>query len=383
MDHHRQTKTARRSRASLIILITLAFLLMAAAVVLVVSLPDDEAWQLPTATSEPAGLSDAGFSCEAAEAQFLYPFGAGVMKLTRNRAAFLDLQGNELYAVDLDYSTPFAVSGSGLFLAADRDGHAYVLLSATGTCYAGTLPGRISGASISPDGYVAIVQDQSDSTGVVTLLAPNTGAKLFDCYFPESGYVLSVSFPDQGGCFDVALLNTSASTAQPIIKRYSLEGKPLGQLKPDLTELYPLIAYDGQKHLVLGGAANLAALSYDQGAILWQRSFHQILAVRTVPAGLLVLASDEQDGQFKLHLLQPDGKDKTVLPAGDTITNLAVAGNRAALGCGTRIIAADSQTGTVILDKEAAAEVIRVGFTDSKTLIIITRNGVHRLSLPN
>jgi hypothetical protein len=381
MDHHQQTRTAQRSRASLIVMIVLAFLLMGAAVVLVVSLPDDVAWQLPTLSTADSSLDVTGFACSAAEAQMLYPFAEGIMKLSGSRVAFLNIQGNEQYAVEMDFAAPFAVQNDTLFLAADRDGHAYVMLDAGGERFRGTLAGRINGASLSPEGYLAIIQDQSNSTGVVTLFAPDTGNKLFDCYFPESGYVLSVAFPPAGGCFDVALVNTAAAAARPIIKRFSMDGQPLGQRLPDLTELYPLIAYDAAGRPVLCGAANLAALTYEQENLIWQRRFQQILAVRGTPAGLLVLATDVLDGPVNLHCLNQDGKDQYVLAAGDALAGLAVAGDRFAVASGIRISLADSRSGAMIREHEVSAEIIRIGFSGHQKLTVVTRNGVHQLKL--
>lgn len=381
MDHHKPTRSAPRNRASLIVLIVLAFLLMAAAVVLVVSLPDNSAWQDSTETSEALDIAGTGFSCEAAEAQQFYPFGTGVMKMTGTRIAMLDIQGIESFGVDVTYTAPFCVKNDTYFLAADRNGHTFVMLDASRELFRGSLNGRISGASISPDGYLALVQDQNNSTGVISIFAPVSGEKLFDCYFPESGYALSVSFPPEGGCFDVALINTSASTAKPIVNRYSLKGEQLGQWRPELSDLFPLIEYDADQNPVLCGAASCAAISSENGQVLWQKNYPQILAARTASEGLLVLAADRMDGSCSLFTVKADGESGNGLAIGDAITNLAVLDSFAAMGSGTRVVVVDTETAKVIIDQEMKAEVIRVGFADAKTLTIVTRTGVRRLSI--
>lgn len=381
MDHHQPTRSAPRNRASLIVLIVLAFLLMAAAVVLVVSLPDDSAWQDSTETTAVLDVSGTGFACDAAEAQQFYPFGAGVMKMNGTRVAMLDILGVESFGADVEFSSPFCVKNDSFFLAADRNGYAYVMFSADRELFRGSLTGRISGASISPDGYLALVQDQSDSTGVISIFAPSTGEKLFDCYFPESGYALSVSFPPGGGCFDVALLNTSASAARPIVSRYSLKGEQLGQWRPDLSDLYPLIEYDSDENPVLCGASSLAAISDDNGSILWQKNFQQILTARTTQTGLLVLAADRMDGSCSLFQLKAGGNAGSGLPIGDAVTNLAVLDDHAAIGTGTRVVVIDTGKVQSILDQEMKAEVIRVGFASPDTLTVVTRTGVRRLKI--
>ncbi len=383
MDHHQPTRPAPRNRASLIVLIVLAFLLMVAAIVLVVSLPEDEAWQVSTETTAGQDVEGVGFACEGIEAQQIYPFGSGVMKLNNNRIALLDIQGAEKYTADIEFTAPFCVQTDQYFLAADRDGHGYVMLDANGECYRGSLAGRISGASISPDGYLALVQDQSDSTGMVSLFAPQTGTLLYDCYFSESGYVLSVSFSTSGDCFDVALVNTAASAARPIISRYDLSGKQLGQLRPDLTKIYPVIKYDDGQHPVLAGASGLIALSYEKGPIVWKHDFNQVVAVETATSGILVLASEKQDGRCSLYRLDAEGNSTEGIVIGDSITNLDIWDKLAAMGSGTRVIVVDHDSDEIILDEDMKAEVIRVGFSDKNTLTVVTRTGVKRLILSN
>jgi hypothetical protein len=121
-------------------------------------------------------------------------------------------------------------------------------------------------------------------------------------------------------------------------------------------------------------------LSYDSEQVLWQRSFQQVIAVQSAPAGLAVLATDQQDGQCSLYLLQADGKTKSNQMIGEGITNFALRGNLALMSCGTRVIVTDLASGKLVLDQEAAAEVIRVGFASDKSLTIVTRSGVQRLN---
>jgi hypothetical protein len=365
----------------LIVLIVLAFLLMIAAIILVLSLPDDTAVQLPAATTT-LDAADTGFACSESEAQRLYPFGEGVIKLDHDRIAFLDIRGVEQYGVDISMTTPITCRQGGRFLAADRGGHTFVGLSATGVLFSGETEGRISGASLSAAGYLAIVQDQSEETGVVTLYAPDSAQKLFDCYNPESGYPLSVSFPADGRSLDIALVNTSGSAIRPVIKRYSLEGEQLGQRIPDISGLMPLLSYDLKGRPVLVGSASLASFTFDSDQIAWQASFFQVLNVMACDQGLLVLARDKLDGPVNLCLVQADGSVRYALPIGDEAASLDVSGDLAVVICGTRLLAADCKKGAVILDADLAAEVVRAGFAGRHSVTVISRSGVRRLIIP-
>ena len=366
----------------MIVLIALAFLLMVTAVVLVISIPESDGWQnqnLPTTTGSPE-LS--GFTSQPSEARQMHPFAGGVIKLTSNRVALLDMRGVEQYSVHVDFDAPFSVSNEQFFLAADRDGHSFVVLDSQGLRYEAVVDGRISGAFISDDGSAAIVQDISGSTGVVTIFAPQGGERLFDVIFAQSGYVLSVSFPPDSDSFDVVLINTDYSEARPVVKRFSLQGRQLGQRLPDLDEIYPLIQYDGSSDLVLCGAGSLAGINYADDQIVWLRRFQQIMTVRSSSAGLAVVASDRQDELLSLHLLRPDGQTRHAVLLGDSITNLDVRDSMAVVGSGTRIIAIDLHNGSTVLDFDMAAEIIRVGFAGDRALTVVTRTGVSRLVMP-
>ena|GEM_PF-1119032 len=382
MDQHPNKRPPQRSRASLIVLITLAFLLMIATGVLVASLPDDPAWQQETTVTSAPSPNGTGFAATAVEAQQMFPFRDGVMKVTSTRIAFLDIRGHEQFAADADFEAPFNVSNGNYFLVADREGHGLILLDSSGEIYRATVDGRISGAAVRSDGHLAIIQDQSESTGAVSIFAPDRATKLFDVIFAESGYVLSVSFPADSDSFDVTLVNTASSSARPVIKRYSLQGRQLGERRPDLTGIYPLAAYAGPDQLVLCGTATLAAMTYTNDNLAWQANYQQISAVRSASDGLLVIATDEQDGFSSLELLKPDGQSKFKTKVGASVANLDLMGTTACLSNGTHVLIVSLTDGSIQLDQDVAAEVTRVAFAQDGSLTVITRSGVLRLSPP-
>ena len=381
MSQHPANQVVKRSRASLIILIVLAFLLMSAAVVLVYNLPDDDAWRLKEDPAESTSAAEIGFDCEPIEAQRLFPFHNGLYKLTGSRIARLDNQGDELFAVDVDFTAPFSVQSDQLFFAADRDGHSFVMLDQNGERYRGSVEGRISGASINQQGYLAIIQDQTNSTGVVTIFAPGTGEKLFDCFFPESGYVLSVDFSPGGDVFDVSLLNTASSTAAPIIKRYDLSGRALAQRLPDLNELFPLILHDDDEHFVLAGASQIVALTYDTDEIRWQQSFYQIQSVISGDQAIYTVAAAEIDGPYSLYRIDSNGNTDELAYIGEASVQVRRISSLVAVAGGNRVLVIDGRTGILIFEQQMTAEVIRLGFVDERALLVVTRTGVRRLEL--
>lgn len=376
MLHRPQNQTLQRNKASLIVLIMLAFLLMIGTGILVSQLPEDEAWQL-TRESGATERQLTGFVCDAAEAQTLYPYQDGLIRLTPERVTCLDILGNERFAVDIDYAAPYLVCNGPWLLVADREGTGYAMLTPDGEAWHGRLNGTISGGAVSGDGQAALIQDLQDSTGVVTLLEAKTGRQLFDCHFSQSGSVLSVRFSPDGASFDVNLVNTDGSAIYPVLKRYSIEGNQVGQLLPELTDLYPVLLHDAVGNPVLGGYAALAALTYETGQPLWQQSYARIYALSAARSGLWVLAGERLNSLAALYQIDQDGQETKVLDVGETALGPVISDEWVAVGNGTRLTVLNS-SGKTILEENMADELVRFDFSGD-SLIIVTTGGVSRL----
>jgi hypothetical protein len=361
-------------------LIVLAFLLMVGTGILVSQLPEDEAWQLASQTGQETSKLLTGFSCDAAEAQTLYPYQDGVIRLTPDRVTFLDILGNERFTVDVDFTAPYAAQNGSWLLVADRDGTGYAMITPDGEAFRGRLSGNVCGAAVSKDGMVALIQDRRDSSGIVTILEARTGRHLFDCHFTQSGYVLSAQFNPDGASFDVSIVNTNGASIYPILKRYAIDGTQQGQLQPDLSELYPLLAHDRQGNPVMGGHAALAAFTYGAEKPVWQRTFARIFALSANDDGLLVLAGERLNGPVNLFLINESGQEKNLLEIGDTATGPALSGNLVAIGSGSRILVINSKNGRLIQEENMSADIVRFGFSGNN-LIIVTNIGVSRLPI--
>ena len=64
-----------------------------------------------------------GFTCEYAEAQKLYAFGEGVLKVTKERVAYLTLSGNEVFSVSVSYNNPQCYINGDNCVVFDNDGY--------------------------------------------------------------------------------------------------------------------------------------------------------------------------------------------------------------------------------------------------------------------
>jgi hypothetical protein len=214
----------------------------------------------------------------------------------------------------------------------------------------------------------------------VTILEARTGRHLFDCHFTQSGYVLSAQFNPDGASFDVSIVNTSGASIYPILKRFAIDGTQQGQLQPDLTDLYPLLAHDRQGNPVMGGHAALAAYAYGAETPVWQRTFARIHALSANDDGLLILAGERLNGPVSLFLINENGQEKNLLEIGDTATGPALSGNLVAIGSGSRILLINSKNGRLIQEENMPADIVRFGFSGNN-LIIVTTIGVSRLPI--
>lgn len=381
MRHTSSSPMTRKSRASLIVLIVLAFLLMAAMIVLVMMLPDENTLPTETAESVPPADEMAGFDCDPDEAQRLYPFADGLYSVTGNRIARLDLQGEEQFAVDIDYETPLIVQSADRFLVADRGGYGFVVLDADGERYRDRTEGQLSGAAIGRDGHLALIHEKSASAEVVSVYATDAGGHLYDCLFPESGFVLSVVFSPFQDVFDVVLLNTDASEAQLILKRFDLDGNAVGQRIPGLQELAPLLVYNGSDDVILCGSQRMTALTYEREATIWQQTFHQVQSVLSGNGYILAVAALEMDGQFDLFHLDDQGQSRSLWRTGVPPAQVIDLENTVAIASGNTLILIAADRGELITQWPMASDIIRMSPIGQEALMIVTRTGVRRIDL--
>ncbi|NCA98611.1 MAG: hypothetical protein EOM08_02425 [Clostridia bacterium] len=370
-----------RSKASLVILILLAFLLLAAAIALALSVPEQTILPDATESVDLAASAQLGFACDATEAQRLYPFGQGVVKLTHNRLAYLALDGSEVYAREIDMVSPFAVAGSSRLLAADRGGTSFAVLDETGVLATGSREGRIVGAAFGPDHLLALIEDRHDSTGVVAIIDSTTGDLQYECHFPESGYVLSARFTPDGRSFDVALVNADGLETRPVLKRFALDGEAVGQRILDAQGLYPVLAYDEGGQLVISNDSNVSGVDYATDQPRFSLDLPRIESISATGSGLIVLAGERVSGTLGLYPLSGTGQMGPRTEIGEAATAPAVSGSLLALGSSTRVFVYDAKTQTLRLDANLAAEVVRLAFSDPQTLTVVTSTGVRRLTI--
>ena len=104
-------KTPARSPKSLTVVVCVlaAVLVISIALIFVVSQKIDS---LAGADKQLKLSGQSGFSCEYSEAQKLYPFSEGVLKVTNERISYLTISGNDIYSSSISSSALLSISGS-------------------------------------------------------------------------------------------------------------------------------------------------------------------------------------------------------------------------------------------------------------------------------
>lgn len=110
-----------------------------------------------------------GFTCEYSEAQKLYPYGDGVIKVTSERIAYLNLSGSEIFSHTVSYQNPQCVTFGDFVTVFDRDGYSFTVLDKDGVWYSKPTTNPIKAVQMSDDGFTAVISGNNDSFGDVSL----------------------------------------------------------------------------------------------------------------------------------------------------------------------------------------------------------------------
>ena len=110
-----------------------------------------------------------GFSCEYAEAQKLYAFGEGVLKVTKERVAYLTLSGNEVFSASVSYSNPQCYINNGNCVVFDNDGYGFIVMNTDKVLDEKPTEKKMQSAILSDSGLCAVITDSPDAYGEVIL----------------------------------------------------------------------------------------------------------------------------------------------------------------------------------------------------------------------
>lgn len=352
-------------KGGLFALIFLAVILMILAVILIIWFPSD-----PSAAPSESRSADADalnrYSCDAAEAQKLYPFGSNLLRIDKDRVSCLDLAGNEKFGETVNMETPVCRISGDYGLVMDIGGTSFLLINSNGVVYRSSAKSTLDYGYVNPSGYVAVVYDKPGIKGAVRLYAPDGSAR-YEWESAESGYIVSACIAPDNQSLDISLLNTDSVEPFPLFKRFSMEGEAIAQYSPDIPRMLPVILYC-DNHPVLCGATDI--LSFIDQQEIYHQQFFKVYTAAAAGDSVLVVAKTRADDSPMLYRLSADGTQSAGILLSEEVTPIAVCGNTAAVGSGTSIVCVDISGMKVLSRVSLNSTVMRVGLAQSGHLLI-------------
>lgn len=327
-----------------------------------------------------------GFQCEYSEAQKLYPYANGVLKVTATRAAFLSMDGSEIYGVDMEMDNPFCVINGDYALVADSGGYFCLLLSPEGLVYKQQMSGAISFGALSSDGLAAVIMEQQNKKGAVYVM-DKSGASLVQWNSVESGYPVSVLFSPDQTVLDISLIDTDGSAMIPHLKQIRLpsgtdvkKAEDLAIYTPETTAILPSICYIGQDMPVLAGISDIVGFSGGEIKTL-DKKFGQIISVFSVDSGLAVIYTDGVGQEIKMEYLTASLTRASSLVLGNSFIDADSRNGKIVAAADDKIMLIDAATLRIEKSVTVDQEIIRVGFEENGKILVITADSVREIPL--
>jgi hypothetical protein len=366
-------------KLGLMALIILSLIAIVLSVVWVIRFPDGEDHSYSGVKSN-GDLSWVGFDCDLAEALLLYPLGNGVLRVSRYRISYLDINGNELFGESVELGTPICRVNGNQAVVADTQGAFYMTLTPNGKLFSANAPNTIDYAAISHGGYTVLLMDESNMKGVARISDP-AGNGLFTWKSAESGYILSAEISPDSAYVDLSILNTDSAGIQPIFRRFSIRGESITQIIPPYEEIYPIILYDQEQSPVLCGQTSLLAIQGSQEK--YSHQFDRIYTAASSEHGIVLVARESEYDIPFLIMIKSDGTLSDKILLSEEITPISVSNSVAAVGSGNEVVIVS------LLDFQEKARIpvtapaMRLGFSMAGNRITaVTRDGVRSLIIP-
>lgn len=370
----------RLSKLSIVIIICSVLILISIVLLIFISKQEkavqgaDQAIRLST---------QGGFSCEYAEAQKLYPFEDGVIKVTNNRIAYLTLAGNEVYSSSIDYSNPYCFVDNDMAIVIDVDGYSFTLLDKDDVLYTKPTSNKIKTATISSNGMVAIITDGEDSYGEV-IIYDYTGAQVSSWKSYNSGYPLYCIFNDDSSQLAVSTVNTNGATYKPYIRIFALNDKDDNLFVTDYA-MYSIDDSDIISYMTFCGndlfafsASNIYQIVDDKLEAIGS-DFGSLVQVSNVGSNIFMVYADGVNQVNKLAVISSSGKTIYNSAIGSNLHTVNTDGSKYAISIDDKIYVYN-RSGDVIADISVDEELLRIGFIGNDKLVVVSTGGVHTIN---
>lgn len=324
-----------------------------------------------------------GFNCEYSEAQKLYPYGDGVIKVTSERIAYLNLSGSEIFSHTISYQNPQCVTFGDYVAVFDRDGYNFTVLDQNGVWYSKPTANPVKSVQMSDDGFIAVICGSSESFGDVGVY-DKSGNEIATWTSYNSGFPICCAFNGNSTLLAVSTINTSGAVIVPFVRVFSINHTNKGYevsdhavYTTDDNVIFASICYVGQKLCCFTSNAlyevkddTLSQMNYDFSAIGF---------VKNVNGNLFVTYAD---GISQLNKLAVINSHDTIIynsNLGSSIVCVAQNENLYAISVDKRVFIYNT-SGVIINDFSVDEDIIRMNFISGNKLCVVSTGGVHTIN---
>ncbi|MCQ2528232.1 MAG: DUF5711 family protein [Saccharofermentans sp.] len=323
-----------------------------------------------------------GFTCEYAEAQKLYIYSDGVLKVTTDRIAYLTSSGNEVFSTSVSYNNPRCMIKNERAVVIDVDGYGVTVLDNEKVIYSKPTSGKVKAAYLSDNGMCALVTDAQDAYGQIIIFDAD-GNQISQWTSYNSGYPISVGFNKDDSSFAVTTVNTSGAVYQPYVRVFNI-GEVNGFTTTSDYAIYTIdepdvfgnVMYLGESLFTF--SANKVYMLNNEKLVALDKEFGAIVHVTLVGDKLFIVYADGVDQLNKLAVIDSSATLIYDSEVGSEVNAVAEADGLYALSIDKRIYVFND-SGSVISDISVDEDILRIGFIGNGKLAVVSTGGVHTI----
>ena len=323
-----------------------------------------------------------GFTCEYAEAQKLYIYSDGVLKVTTDRIAYLTSSGNEVFSTSVSYNNPRCMIKNERAVVIDVDGYGVTVLDNEKVIYSKPTSGKVKAAYLSDNGMCALVTDAQDAYGQIIIFDAD-GNQISQWTSYNSGYPISVGFNKDDSSFAVTTVNTSGAVYQPYVRVFNI-GEVNGFTTTSDYAMYTIDEPDVFGNVMYVGdslftfSANKVYMLNNEKLVALDKEFGAIVHVTLVGEKLFIVYADGVDQLNKLAVIDSSATLIYDSEVGSEVNAVAEADGLYALSIDKRIYVFND-SGSVISDISVDEDILRIGFIGNGKLAVVSTGGVHTI----
>ena len=317
------------------------------------------------------------------EAQKLFPFGDGVVKVTGERVAYLTLSGNEIFSSIVDYRNPSCITSDNYCLVFDLDGYSFTFLGKESVLYSHPTSFQIKGGAISDSGFAAILTSDDNSYGNVYLYDPE-GNVISEWSSYNSGYPIACCFNSDTTKMAITTINTVGAVPVPYIRIFNIVATDRGYTVEDnafyTTDNNDILAtcFFIDDALYAFSSTRLYKVN---GDVLAPVDLNFSVANFSLLVGdrIFLVYADGVEQMNKLAIV--DSKEKILYTSdiGSQVHCVCSGKGLFAISVDTRIFVYN-EGGTLIGDVQVDEDILRMGFISGNDLCVVSTGGVHTIA---